>query len=133
MKRGRPVQAIAAVIVFAACASASPFERSRTPTSSDILTTPELETVVGTSQNAYSAVERLRPFFLTVRPGSGTLHERAPGIHVFINESLAGDIDALKTIPLASIASIRRVQATTAYTQLGEIHAGDGVILVRLR
>jgi hypothetical protein len=119
-------------VVLAACATGGGTRRPPRP-GGDTLTSDELATVVGTTQNAYSAVERLRPLFLAVRPGAGTTHDTHARLYVFINGSLAGDIDALKTIPLGSVESIRRVQATTAFTQLGEIHSGDGVILVRLR
>jgi hypothetical protein len=61
------------------------------------------------------------------------MHNTSQRLQVFINGSFAGDVEVLKTIPLASVASIRRVQATTAFTQLGEIRAGDGVIQVRIR
>jgi hypothetical protein len=92
-----------------------------------------LATVSGATQNAYSAVERLRPLFLTTRPGSGTVGGRVSRIHVFIEGSLAGDIDVLKTIPIGTIESIQRVQAMVAFTQYSDVRAGDSVILVRLR
>ena len=99
----------------------------------DLITQPELATVGATTQNTYSALERLRPLFLTTRPGSGTIRDTASHLYVFINDNFAGEVDALKSIPLANVESVRRVQATEAYTRYGGIHTGDGVILVRLR
>jgi hypothetical protein len=119
-------------VILAACAGSAGIQHPLHP-DGDVITSDELATVLGTTQNAYSAVERLRPLFLASRPGSGTIHNTSPHLYVLINGNFVGDVDALKTIPLASIASIRRVQATTAFTQLGEIRAGDGVIEVRLR
>jgi len=116
----------------AACAT-SPHAGRVTPTTNDTLTSEELAAVPGTTRNAYSAVERLRPLFLAVRPGSGTVHATSQHLYVFINGSFSGEIDVLKTIPIATVESIRRVQASEAFIQLGEIRAGDGVLLVRLR
>ena len=125
--------AMVAGFVVAACTPHYVDSGRATPVESDVLTTDELTKVRGTTQNAYSAIERIRPLFLSIRPGSGPLHGPPPRLYVFINGSIAGDIDVLKIIPLASVESIRRVQATTAFTLYGEIHAADGVILVQLR
>lgn len=122
-----------AIVVFAACVARSEGRYRPTPSDSDVLTRRELATLGGATQNAYSAVERLRPLFLATRPGSRTLRGEPPRIYVFINGNLAGDVETLKTIPLGSIESIRRVQATTAYTQSGETRTGDGVLMVRIR
>lgn len=71
--------------------------------------------------------------FLAARPGSGAVGGRPSRVYVLIQGSLAGDIDVLKTIPVGSIKSIQRVQAMAAYTQFGDVQAGDSVLLVRLR
>jgi len=101
-----------------------------TPRSSDVITRTELATVRGTTQNAYSAVERLRPLFLATRPGSGILSGTTPRIHVFIDGSLAGGIETLEMMPLATVASIQRVRATTAFTQFRRVESGDVVLMV---
>jgi hypothetical protein len=125
--------AMVAGFIVAACTPRQVEGRRGTPFESDVLTITELTRVRGTTQNAYSALERIRPLFLSIRPASGPLHGQPPRVYVFIDGSFAGDVDVLKTIPLTSVESIRRVQATTAYTLYGEIHAGDVVILVHLR
>jgi hypothetical protein len=129
----QPAIILIASVLVAACASTQAAVHPAPSVDRDVLTTEELESVRGTTQNAYSAVERLRPLFLYVRPGHTTISGGPERVHVFIDGGLAGDADVLKTIPLASVESIRRVRATTAFTQYGEIHTGDGVILVRLR
>ena len=58
---------------------------------------------------------------------------RVSRVYVFIQGNLAGDIDVLKTIQIANIKSIQRVQAMAAFTQYSDVQAGDSVILVRLR
>jgi hypothetical protein len=125
------MMAFAAVVLTAACSTPAQGRLSPRPTG-DILSAAELATMSGTTQNAYSAVERLRPLFLVTRPGSATLRGTAPRIHVFINGEFAGDLDVLRTIPVAHVESIRHVHATEAYTQHGEVHAGDGVLMIRV-
>ena len=133
-RAGSNIIVIAVIGVVAACTT--PALRNLPPTlivGNDILAGTELAKMVGTTQNAYSAVERLRPMFLVTRPGSVVLRATPSRIHVFINGYLAGDLDVLRTIPVASVESIRRIQATEAFTQYGEIHAGDGVLMIRVR
>ena len=107
--------------------------RTRHPpfTENSVLTSQELAAVVGTAQDAYAAVERLRPLFLLLRRAG--VRDAPPRLRVFINGSLAGDVEILKTIPLASVESIQRIHASTAFTQLGELRSGDGILLIRLR
>jgi hypothetical protein len=128
--RHRRIIACALVFLSSACTTAHASRHAGTLRSSDTLTSEELVAARGT-QDAYSAVERLRPLFLVVRPGP--IRGTPARLHVIINDGPAADIDVLKSIPLASVESIRRVQATVAFTRYGEIPAGDGVILVRLR
>ena len=134
MLRGRWTITFVAIPGLAACAAASAGRRSPgQPVDYDTLTSKELATLVGAPQNAYSAVEQLRPLYLATRPGVSALRGVAPRLHVFVNGSYAGDVEVLKMIPFASVESIRHVRATVAFTQYGEIHSGDGVLMVRLR
>ena len=121
-----------AVLFSAACASAG--GRQHTPAAayqSDLLTWNEL--VAETHQDAYSALERLRPFFLTPRPSSADARGERRTIRVFIDGDFAGDEEILRTIPVRDIESIRRVQPAIAYATMGSLHMGDEVIMVRLR
>src|SRR6185437_3158181 len=89
----------AALTVIAACSAPPGARHVPMPADSDVLTSEDLSAVGGTTQNAYSAVERLRPLFLGIRPGSGTIRDASAHLYVFVNGSLAGDIDILQTIP----------------------------------
>jgi hypothetical protein len=84
-------------------------------------------------QNAYSAVQRLRPFFIAAPSGYADEHGRLPRVHVFIDGYMAGDVDILKAIPVSAIESIRRVRPTIASASMGTIRAGDSVVMVQLR
>lgn len=133
MRRLRVRAELMMCLAFLACSTALSNHQTRVQETSDLLTLNELETVSGTTQNAYSAVERLRPLFLVTRPGSGSVGGRQAHIYVFVQDNLVGDIDALRTIPVASIKSIQRVQAMTSFTRYADVQAGDSVLLVRLR
>ena len=126
----------AAMLGIAACAS--PYSGGYTrpmpysPTvSNQKLTRRELD--YERPENAYMAIERLRPFFLSTRPSGADVHGITPHINVFIDGYFAGDLDVLKAIPAASIESVERLQPSMAFATLGAYHAGEGVIMVRLR
>jgi hypothetical protein len=121
-----------AVLMSAGCASARGRQQySPVAYSSDLLTWNEL--AAETHQNAYAALERLRPFFLTARPSSADVHGEPRTIRLFIDGDFAGDQEILRTIPVRDIESIRRVQPAMAYATMGSLHMSDEVIMVRLR
>jgi len=120
-----------AAIFSAACASSSGRRYSSVPHSSEVLTWRELASE--THQNAYVAVERLRPLFLQARPGAGDARGEPRTISVFIDGDFAGDLNVLRSIPVRDIESIRRVQPSMAYATLGSLHMADEILMVRLR
>ena len=120
-----------AAIFSAACASSSGRRYSSVPHSSEVLTWRELSSE--THQNAYVAVERLRPLFLQARPGAGDARGEPRTISVFIDGDFAGDLNVLRSIPVRDIESIRRVQPSMAYATLGSLHMADEILMVRLR
>ena len=130
----RPIILAAAMLGIAACATpyTGSFPNPYSPTvSNDRLTRRELD--YERPENAYMAIERLRPFFLATRPSAADVHGIVPHINVFIDGYFAGDLDVLKAIPASSIESVERLQPAMAYATLGAYHAGEGVIMVRLR
>ena len=120
-----------AAVFSAACASSADRQHSSIPHSSDVVTWSELATEA--HQNAYVAVERLRPLFFHVRPGAGDARGEPRTISVFIDGDFAGDLNVLRSIPVRDIESIRRVQPSTAYAILGSLHMADEILMVRLR
>ena len=128
------VSAVITTIALFSAACATPGGRQKyapVAYSNDLLTWNEL--VAETHQDAYSALERLRPFFLTPRPSSADAHGQPRAIGVFIDGDFAGDEEILRSIPVRDIESIRRVQPAIAYATMGSLHMGDEVIMVRLR
>jgi len=120
-----------AAILSAACASSAGPQHSSVSHSSDVLTWSEMGTEA--HQNAYVAVERLRPLFLQPRPGAGDARGEPRTISVFIDGDFAGGLDVLRSIPVADIESIRRLQPTLAYATLGSLYMADEILMVRLR
>ena len=133
----RPRTIIASAVMSAAAffstACAHPVSQQYTPEqySSDVLTWKELS--AEPLQNAYTAVERLRPLFLRARPGASDARGERQTVSVFIDGDFAGDLDVLRSIPVRDIESIRRMQPAMAYATMGSLHTGDEILLVRLR
>jgi hypothetical protein len=130
----RPIILATAMLGIAACAT--PYTGSHTnpysPTVSNVkLTQHELQ--YERPESAYLAIERLRPFFLATRPSGADVRGITPHVNVFIDGYFAGDLDVLKAIPVSSIESVERLQPSMAYATLGAYHAGEGVIMVRLK
>jgi hypothetical protein len=129
--------ALSAFVLFVtlgttACAPARQQWSSRPPVSADVITASEIGRA--SPKNAYSALEELRPLFLRTRPNAASdARGEAPRINVFIDGSFSGELDVLKLIPASDIESITRVQPEMAFTTMGDIRAGDGVLMVRLR
>ncbi|MEP6833365.1 MAG: hypothetical protein ABJB74_08220 [Gemmatimonas sp.] len=109
-----------------------------------------------TFSNAYAAIEALHSNWLRVRnlnPASGSvinpaagatatsaaasaaspsappMPRQATGIQVYLDGVRAGGIDVLKTIPVATIYTIRRISGIDAQARFGIGHS-DGVIYV---
>jgi len=126
---------LVAVLCSTACAPPSRVNQAtytRTPTGSDFLTRQEITSLVG-AQNVYTVVQQLRPLFLTPRPGPAMARGVGPGIAVFIDGTLAGDLDVLKTLNPEHVESIRRIRQPYAYADYGRWSGDDGVVDVRLR
>lgn len=118
----------------------------------DLITQEQLTS--RTFSNAYAAIEALHSNWLRTRnlnpeagavinpqtssAGSGgaggaptmqPLPREASGIKVYVDGVRAGGIDALKTIPIATVYSMRRINGTAAQARFGIGHS-DGVIFV---
>jgi hypothetical protein len=83
--------------------------------------------------DVYQALERIRPNFLRVRPGSHVLRTTSPRIRVYINGNYAGDVSTLRSIRVRDVASVRRLQATETHLLAGSEGENEGgAILVTL-
>lgn len=127
----RRIILIPTALVIVACARPSTLPYTPRPVSNDLVTWTELTTEA--PQDTYSALQRLRPLFLAIRPGWSIVHGEIPRIRVFIDGDYAGDVDVLRSIPVRDIESIRRLQPSMAYATMGANHGGEDVLMVRLR
>ena len=82
------------------------------------------------SQDAFAAVQALRPHWLTTR---GTNSLSSPGmVKVYLDGNLMGGPDFLRQITVTSIGSIRHLDGLEATQRYGLDH-GEGAILVFTR
>ncbi|MDQ8146250.1 MAG: hypothetical protein P3A32_08950 [Gemmatimonadota bacterium] len=102
--------------------------------SSNLITSAEIEAAAQDIQNAYELVERLRPMMMRPRNlsagavGAGTTF----GVVAYVEEVRLGDLEALGTVMRATVREIRYIGATDATTRWGTGHS-NGVIQVVLK
>ncbi len=119
MKALRLLVPVVAVLGLA-CASAGQTGQ-QSGRSRNVITVEELSGMM--DQNAYDAIRRLRPQWLTTR-GSA--------IVVFVESTRAGAVDYLRTIALTDVAELRYISASDATTRFGTGYPG-GVVQVRMK
>jgi hypothetical protein len=129
----------AACVLAAACAGTDPGGATRSVVSprgvlygASAVGVDELSRV-HPELDVYQALERVRPNFLRIRPGSHVLRTASPRIRVYINGNYAGDVSTLRSIRVRDVASVRRLQATETHLLAGaEGEHEGGAILVTL-
>jgi hypothetical protein len=116
---------IAAAVAFAACAgngpAAPPQPSGRTVTGDELAKTR--------ASNAYEALYMVRPFFLRTRGKTSILLPNAFGPAVYLNGTLLGGVEVLKTLLTADVAVIRKIESWDAETKYGPGYP-DGVLEV---
>lgn len=123
-----------ALAVTAGCSSSTKGS-SGSRSNSNLLTRQELSTA--NVDNAFDAVQRLRPAFLRARTiaGSGQTSSGATVVQglpeVFVDGLRKGSPDYLRTIPTREVAEIRYLSAIDATTRYG-MNVPAGVIDVKL-
>ncbi len=116
------------VAALVACASGSSQGEAPNP-GSNVLTRAQLEEAG--VRNAYEAVERLRPRWLTVRGGPRSFNVETEVV-VYQEMMLLGTADALRRIGIDGIYEIRYLDGATASASLpglGGRHV-DGAIII---
>ena len=118
--------ALAAMAVVAGCSPASQSSGAGARSSSNVLTRQEI--AASPYQNAYEAVEKLRPSFLRPRPTSAGPNMTA---ELFVDGIRRGSLEGLRAIPSAEIAEIRFLSVQDATTRYG-LNVPAGVLDVKL-
>lgn len=124
------VAVAAALVAVAGSATGCATGGSGSETRRDQRTLSADEMQVSGYQDAFSAVQALRPQWLWTR-GTTSINQ-AESVKVYLDGSLLGGVDQLRQIPVRSIASIRHMDALEATNRWGLDH-GLGAILVSTR
>lgn len=127
----------AVVLATLACAAKSSSSTPQQPapasstSSSDVITEQALADPSVNTGDAYEAVRRLRPRFLSNR-GSGSIQSPGAGaVHVSIDGGPLTTVDQLKRMRANDVSEIRYLNSSEASLRFG-INAGTGgVILVK--
>jgi hypothetical protein len=110
-----------------AAGSAAQQSRGTQRSSRDLITAEELATV--DVQNAYQAVQRLRPNFLQ-RRGTTSMTQQAD-IVVYVDNNRMGGPTTLQQIPTNEVKEIRYLSATDATQRYGTGHAAGAIVVTR--
>lgn len=121
----RTIIATAGLVALSACANAAP-ATSAAP-EPDALLAPEI--VAARVVDAYQAVLRLRPQFLSRSPYVRRLGGSPGDLRVFLDDVDMGGVEALHGIPLDAVTQIRYVPPIEAEMRWPGRHPA-GVILV---
>jgi hypothetical protein len=125
--RVRRACALAIVASTVACASSSSTRSPSLARSPNLITAEEIART--NVQNAFEAVQKLRPAMLRQRQVA-TANAQANGeLAVYVDNNRMGSVDNLRQITVGSIAAVRYFSASEAQLRWGSGHPG-GVIEV---
>ena len=99
-----------AMLFGMACSSSGSSSGGSTSSNRDVLTRAEMDEA--NSGNVYDAIQRLRPSWLRVRGGSGT-------IQVMMNSVRVGDVTFLQTVRADNVIEVQFVNSRDATTKWG--------------
>jgi len=110
-----------------ACSSSTPTTSTASRPSANVITADEI--AKASVQNAFEAVQKLRPNMLR-RPTIASANAQSRGeIVVYIDNTRYGAVDNLRQIPASTIAAVRYFSASESQLKWGSGHPG-GVIEV---
>lgn len=121
----RLVGALAPLPILLACASGG--ATARDPY---VITAPELSR--SRAANAYDAIRQIRPELLRSREPGSLVYFTASRAVVAVDNAVVGGIDALRALPLQSVARIEYINGWKAAEKYGWAF-GNGVMLVQTR
>jgi hypothetical protein len=124
----RHVSVLAAVALTASCAAATASTSRLSSTGANVLTAAEI--VASHVSDAYQAVTQLRPDFLRRSYASPVpTVTQSYTVDVYLDNLRIGDADALRSIPLGDVRTIRYLPPMEADLRFGGQHPA-GAILV---
>ena len=96
-----------------------------------MLTRAELASV--SANNAYEAIERLRPQWLQIRGPSSVTQPEGDWPLVYMDNVRAGDVSMLPNIPVDDIGEIRFITGSDATTRWGTGVTGGVIEIISLK
>ena len=98
----------------------------------NVLTSAEVKERAADLNNAFEAIERLRPDFLRARgPVTiGTGGSDASGLTVYINMDRQPNLESLRSVAISEIKEIRRYSASEASSKFGLNNMGGAIQVV---
>jgi len=124
----RSLLALASVVLLACSA---PRVGSGVVSDSSLITEEEID--ASRAANAFEAIQKLRPNFLSYRGETSLAKNRStPYPTVYLDDQEYGPINTLRSIPASQISSIRLLRAWEATTKYGTGNMG-GVIAITTR
>jgi hypothetical protein len=123
------------VIVLALTASCAVATRNAGPltsTGSNVLTAAEI--VAARVSDAYQAVMQLRPDYVRRRYVSPIPSvTQSYGVSVYLDDLLIGDAEALRTVPLGEVRTIRYLPPMEADMRFGGQHPAGAILVITTR
>ncbi len=123
--------AAAALVFTTACAATTGAGGDGSGASSNLLTRAELASV--SANNAFEAIERLRPQWLRPRGPSSVTQPEGDWPLVYMDNVRAGDVNMLATIPVDDIGEMRFITGSDATTRWGTGVTGGVIEIISLR
>ncbi len=128
----KKVFALAALIVATACATVPSQSVKGSPGNRNKLFQAEIETNRTPGMSAYDVISSMRPEYLRNRGANSLRNTTPPTATVYLDNSMYGDLESLKTITGDMVRQIEYLDAGSATTRFGMDHTG-GAILVFTR
>jgi hypothetical protein len=119
----RLVGVVSPLPILLACASSG-------ANGANVITAPELSR--SRAANAYDAIRRVRPDMLRNRNSGGLLFFSPRSPLVAVDDSIAGGIDVLRSMPIGEVGRIEYVSAWKTARRYGS-ELRDGILLVAKR
>jgi hypothetical protein len=120
------------MVGIASCAShagtETPAGESAPVRRGNVISEPEIEqTNAGT---VLELIQRLRPSFLIER-GSASMTQRDPGIVVYVDGTMFGDVSSLGRMQARDVKRIEYLSATEATQRFGTGHVHGAILVTR--
>ncbi|MFW6199734.1 MAG: hypothetical protein ACOC8K_04095 [Gemmatimonadota bacterium] len=117
----------ALLVSLAATGCASTGSSSESGRNPDVIASEELRGTQIESENAYNAVQRLRPTWLRARGSSFSGGRELPV--VFVDGTRFGEIDALRSLNVSDIVQMEYVDSRDATTRFGTGYPAGAIMV----